>query len=239
PEIRYCQTMFGGKVAVRPPQESHNIDSWFRQPVPQEVPNLEYAISLLACWPEVYRQFPKIIHTIFPFAIQLDSKHGSSSAPDPGNFGAIYVSVFDPIGTAEALVHELAHQKLLALGVGFELANRIVSNSPQERYPSPVREKPRPMTALLHATYSWLHVVELDVRLLSVECEGETDPEVLNTFVHHYLNRNLQILLPAFDVVAKNIKCDRAGRDFFSGMRDWKSYLTDESQRILEKIEKR
>lgn len=238
PEIEEYQTIFDGKVALRPPNEGKSIPSGIRgwQTVSSESSNLEYAVGLLECWPEVYRQFPKIIHTIFPFMVQHDSKYGSFSAPDQGNLGAIYVSTFDPVGTSEALVHELAHQKLFGLGVEFESASRIVINPPEELYPSPLRGNPRPMAALLHATYAWLHIVALDLRMLSIEYEEGASREVLNTFIHRYLNRNIQILILVFDTVKKYIKCDSVGQDFFKGLSDWNSHLMADNHRLVDKI---
>jgi HEXXH motif-containing protein len=55
----------------------------------------------------------------------------------------------DRLGMAEALVHESAHSLLHGLTMG----RPLVENDEAERFPSPLRQDPRPMEGLVHAGY--------------------------------------------------------------------------------------
>lgn len=82
---------------------------------------------------------------------------------------AIYTSLDDTSGAAENLVHEAGHLRLHALGIHLEEHDgRIITNRPDELFSSPVRkDKPRPMSAVLHAQYSYVMVLSLDEALAS------------------------------------------------------------------------
>ena len=55
----------------------------------------------------------------------------------------------DRVSIAEALAHESGHTLLFGLGMG----SPLVENSPEERYPSPLRRDLRPLEGIVHATY--------------------------------------------------------------------------------------
>lgn len=234
-------TILGGKVAVRGPEVNYRTpDGW--QPAPSGDPHLTFAVDFLECWPEVRHQFGQIIHSVYPYSEpNLGSGSCSGPAMDASGkegyagkiFGAINVTVFDPVGTSEALVHELAHQKLWALGVDFESACRLVCNPPTEHYPSPVRKNPRPMTALVHATYAWLYIVNLQLKLIPFEVERGTEQAVLQVFVERYFARNMSNLEKAFKVVVDNVKYDTAGKAFFGSLFDWGTRLINEGNKVL------
>lgn len=237
-------TILGGKVAVRHPEDNYRTPPGWK-PAPEGDPNLAFAADFLECWPEVRQQFGRIIHSVYPYS-EPNLGSGSCSAPaqDASGtseysgkiFGAINVTVFDPIGSSEALVHELAHQKLWALGVDFEYASRLVLNPPTERYPSPVRKEPRPMTALVHAAYAWLYIVNLQLKLIPFEAERGTQPDVLQVFVEHYFVRNLSHLEKAFKGVVENVTYDTAGEVFFGSLFEWGTRLLTEGHQVLTEV---
>ena len=241
PEDDDSPTVFSGNVAVRSAKDCYKTDSDWKLALLDD-PNLGYAVDMVECWSEVYRQFSRVVHTIHPFSEpNLGGGSCSSHVEDHSGriiLGAINVTVFDPIGTSEALVHELAHQKLFALGVEFESSKRLVLNLPTELYPSPVREAKRPMTAVVHATYAWYYIVNLQLKMIAAEYEKGIDPQVLHVFVHRYFIRNVVSLKKGFDVVQRSVKCDEVGRDFFGGFFDWGSRLIRESYEVLGNLEK-
>ncbi len=234
-------TIFNGKVAVRCPDDNYRMPPGWK-PAQSEDPNLGFAVGFLECWPEVWQQFSEIIHSVYPYS-EPNLGRGSFSGPaqdasgkegyEGKIFGAINVSVFDPVGTSEALVHELAHQKLWALGVDFEHANRLVLNPLTEHYTSPVRENKRPMTALVHATYAWFYIVNLQLKMVPFESNKGVEPEVLRIFVDNYFARNLSNLEKAFKVVVENVKYDKAGEAFFGGLFSWGTRLINEGNKML------
>ena len=234
-------TILDGTVAVRCPDDNYRTPDGWKQ-APSDDPNLAFAADFLECWSEVRQQFSEIIHSVYPYS-EPNLGRGSCSGPaqdasgkggyEGKIFGAINVTVFDPIGTSEALVHELAHQKLWALGVDFEHASRLVLNPPTEYYTSPVRKNKRPMTALVHAAYAWLYIVNLQLKMVPFESNKGVEPEVLQVFVDRYFARNLFNLEKSFEVVVENIKYDAAGEAFFESLFAWGTRLINEGNRML------
>ncbi|MFX9012133.1 hypothetical protein ABTN18_20760, partial [Acinetobacter baumannii] len=48
-----------------------------------------------------------------------------------------------------------------------ETAQRLIANPPSQRFASPIRkDRARPMTAVFHAQYSFIHVTALDLHML-------------------------------------------------------------------------
>jgi HEXXH motif-containing protein len=139
-------------------------------------------------------------------------------------------SIEDPIGTAEAFVHEMAHNKLQALGIMLESTQGFITNDPEERYLSPIRiGVPRPMTAVFHAEYSFIHATQLYLKMLAADPEEET---------RKYILLRLQTLLPrmeaGFEVIEANIKVDSIGRAFVDGFMDWARRALAEGRAIPE-----
>jgi HEXXH motif-containing protein len=67
-------------------------------------------------------------------------------------WGALFLKVrprSDRVEIAEAMAHEGAHALLFGLGMG----KPLVRNGTEIRYSSPLREDPRPMDGVVHATY--------------------------------------------------------------------------------------
>ncbi|HET8774974.1 MAG TPA: HEXXH motif-containing putative peptide modification protein [Thermoanaerobaculia bacterium] len=190
---------------------------------PPDHPNLPKALAYLRRWPAAYEQFLALIDsvhacvdpTIPPEMRVLAS--GSCSHSHEQWFGTICVTVDDPIGCAQAFVHEMAHQKLRALGVSVESAWRLVTNDPGELFPSPIRiGVARPMTAVLHAQYSFIYIVELDLRMLA----EERDPAIRERMLQ-LLMRNVVRMEAGHDTLARNVRTDDAGARFLDAFLAW------------------
>src|SRR5205085_3552588 len=161
------QTICDGRVSVAHIAQTEMAPPHF-PPAPLDHPNLAAAIVYLRRWPAAYEQFSTLIDTVHPCldaSIQPEFREvsvGSSSHSYEQWFGTVFLTVDNALGCAQALVHELAHQKLRALGVSFEQAWRLITNDPAVLYPSPIKlGRQRPMTAVLHAEYSFIYVTEL------------------------------------------------------------------------------
>jgi hypothetical protein len=74
-------------------------------------------------------------------------------------FGAMWSTVDCPFMLAENFVHEMAHQKLYGIGIFKEHCTGLIANDPGEGFRSPVLDYPRPMTAIVHAVYSYMYVI--------------------------------------------------------------------------------
>lgn len=133
-------------------------------------PVLDHADRILRTWPEARAEARVLLDEIqsllpsadAPFAMEA---LGGSCGPWRG-WGSIMVEASNPVGYAEGVLHELAHHKLRALRIDMdEHDGRILLNGPDELYESGVRkDRLRPMSAVLHAHYSYLHVTEIELR---------------------------------------------------------------------------
>lgn len=215
-------TIAGGAVAVRHLDQQDMAPPRF-EPAPADHPNLARAIDYLRRWPAAYAQFQSLIDSVHPAIDSTippplrDLAFGSSSHSHEQWFGTLCVTVDDPIGCAQALVHEMSHQKLRALGVSAESAWRLITNDPAELFPSPIRiGRQRPMTAVLHAEYSFIHVVELDLRML----EGERDP-MARDHILQLLMRNVVRMEAGYPTLADNVRTDAHGERFIGAFLQW------------------
>ena len=127
------------------------------------------------------------------------------------------------------MVHELSHQKLRALGVSVESASRFIVNDPNRLFPSPVRyDRPRPMTAVFHAEYSFIHVVALDLRMLA----EETVPAVRDRIVL-LLARNVPRMLMGYDLLLEHLETDGDGKVFCDAFLKWAYEVLREGEQVL------
>jgi HEXXH motif-containing protein len=194
-------------------------------------PHIRRAEELLEVWPEVWRQFQRQIVAFYPLRFRGSlrgpgsASHGFSSMP-----GTLCATVDHPLGLAQALVHELAHDKLRALGVDLESATALICNDPRALYASPVvTTEPRPMTAVFHAEYSFIHVTELDIRLYEARDRFDFDlGELLDL-----LERNVVRMEAGYDVVERNIEVDEAGATFVAAFLRWARRAIDGGREIL------
>lgn len=220
---------FDGRVALRTPRPDVVL-SPLLGPGPLDHPNLRWAETCLkTAWPAVHQQFAALIAEIALMDVRQPSggartgSHSNHIATPPF---AIYVTFFDAFGAAESLVHELAHIKLHCLGVQIESSSRLIVNLPTELYRSPVRSYGRPMTAVLHAFYSWLHITELDIRWAAV------DPQraVLR------LRRNCEWIKAMAREIAAYARTDAAGAQFLPALFAWAKRLVTQGQALLHEV---
>ena len=188
--------------------------------------NVGRAESLLRLWPEVYEQCRCLLDRLTLFRHQADDVDfviGSICGPGTRGFGSIAVTVDHHVGFAEGIVHEMAHHKLQALGVEFESAKRLLMNDPSIKYPSPIRyDCLRPMSAVLHAQYSYTYIVQLDLTILDARQDRERD--------HSVVAHSLAVIAPKLEfgneVIRKHAHVDSNGEQFLAGLFSW-------SERIL------
>lgn len=211
----------GGIVAVRQAPE-HGLMTDRIVPARLDHPNLATGAAFLARWPAAYTQFARLVDTVYPYvdpeqARLGEAALGSSSHSYEDQFGSIHATVDNALGFAQAMIHEMAHQKLRALGVSIESADRLVANDPSERYESPIRkDQTRPMTAVLHAQFSFMHVTALDLRMLAA-ADGERERQ----FILMLLARNVPRMRAGYEEVARNIRTDEPGRLFVGAFMEW------------------
>lgn len=227
-------TIFAGTVAVRHVSRRSPLGPELENG-PLTHPNIAAAVAQVARWPAAYRQIQRLVHTFHPLVdprvpeVAWAGLSGSCSHTFPEWFGAIFATIYDPLGLAQAFVHEVAHTKLRALGVDIERASALIRNPPGARYLSPIRtDIPRPMTAVFHAVYSFIHVTELDLRML----EHAGDP-ALRRRVLDLLGRNVPRMRAGLAVIEGDIVVDAAGEAFLAGFLPWARRVLDDGERRL------
>ena len=179
---------------------------------------LARAIDYVGRWPAMAAQWPQIVRVIQPFTDPVgggalrSSSHSVDTRP-----GVIALTVDCPLATAQAIVHETAHLKLRIMGVRNEAADRIVTNRPEELYESPVViEMLRPMTAVLHAQYSFMHILQLDLEMLRQEGDADVRRDIKSL-----LARNVPRMTKGLATLRRDIQCDEAGAKFCEGFFGW------------------
>jgi HEXXH motif-containing protein len=228
-------TFCDGTVAVRQAPE-RGLMSDKIVPAQLDHPNLAIGAAFLARWPAAYAQFARLVDTVYPYvdpaqASMGEAALGSSSHSYEDQFGSIHATVDNALGFAQAMIHEMAHQKLRALGVAVESADRLVANDPSERFDSPIRkDQTRPMTAVLHAQYSFIYVTALDLHMLA-GADGERERQCILML----LARNVPRMQAGYQEVARNILTDEAGRLFVDAFMDWSRDVLQRGQAELDK----
>ena len=130
--------------------------------------------------------------------------------------------------TGQAVVHEMAHHKLRAFGVANEQAIRIIANSTDELYPSPiVLDRLRPMTAVLHAQYSFIHVTQLDV-----QCSSRRTIQT-SAVTFGSADRNASRMEMGFKTLRAHAHADESGRDFLGAFYDWCDTVLSKSRDLI------
>lgn len=218
---------FDGRVALRSWPSDIPLNPELK-PGRLEHPNLRRAEACIRnVWPVVHRQFADLVAELAPVDANdsaSDSHIGSCSGHSPAPPFAVYVTCFDAFGAAESLVHEMAHVKLRCLGVRVESSSRLIMNPPSELYRSPLRSYPRPMTAVVHAFYSWLHLTELDVRWADVEPRRAL----------MRLARNCIWIAAMAQEIQAHVRTDEAGRRFLPPLFAWAERLWTRGQTLLK-----
>ncbi len=214
-------TFCDGNVAIRPAPELGLMTDKIL-PAGLDHANLAAGAALLARWPTAYAQFRRLVDTVYPYtdpqqARMGEAALGSSSHSYEEDFGSIHATVDNALGFAQALIHEMAHQKLRALGVSIETADRIIANDPSQRFESAIRkDQMRPMTAVFHAQYSFIHVTALDLYMLAAS-QSERERQ----YILMLLARNVPRMQEGYEEVSRHIETDAAGRLFVDAFMKW------------------
>jgi len=193
---------------------------------------LRAACDLVRQWPPVFRQCQRLLTLIEVVgdASIASGARGSTSGCGAFGFGNVCTTVYDPLGTAEAIVHEMAHHKLRALGIELESAQRLLTNAPDARYHSPIRyDVRRPMCAIVHAEYSYAYVIALELQVIHSAADRPAQIDV----ARYGLSRYIPKLEFGRRVIAENAQTDASGAQFLRGFDGWLERLFDEGRRTL------
>jgi hypothetical protein len=189
------------------------------------------AEKYLKLWPDLYLEFSDFVKYINPIESDLYPYNYffSSSGTSKDEFGVIYTTARHSFTLAEALAHEMAHLKLFTLGIYFEHADSIITNNPGETYYSPVVDRERPMTAVFHAQYSFIHVLHLNNLILKNDFNNDDYEMFLNM-----TNDTLTKMMDGHDIIKNNIKTDVKGVSFVNHFMEWSFTTINQSKNILK-----
>lgn len=234
PPLGDTPTIFDGAVAVRP-LEGPYLKIGFSS-APLEDKRICLAESYVRQWPAAFQQFKGLMYAFYPLndisgTRIRPGRKGYASHAFESHIGTMCASIEDPIGTAEAFVHEMAHNKLRSLGIMFESTQGFITNDPEDLYLSPIRIGVlRPMTAVFHAEYSFIYVTQLYLVMLAAEPEEETRKYLL-TLLRAVVTR----MEAGFKVIEANIQVDSIGRPFVDGFMDWAGRVLADGRAILDR----
>lgn len=116
-------------------------------------PKVQQALALLAdALPVWHAEVESLLLHIYGALPAEGTGRGFSGASSRMVWGAIFINLRrhpDRLAIASTIVHEATHQKLF----GLSQREPLTKNSPHERFVSPLRNEPRPMEGVYHATY--------------------------------------------------------------------------------------
>ena len=233
-EVGDAPTCFDGTVAIRPDE-----DLLFQGcvPAPPDHPHIPKAMALIQLWPTVFTQCQQLLDTMTVFmrpGLVSEADWGSQCGPGTRGFGTIASTIDSSIGLAEAIVHEMGHHKLRALGIQVESAERLITNPPDQLYPSPIRyDCLRPMTAVIHAQYSYTYIPALDLAIIRSEANDDLSRRIAE--------KSLAVTLPKLEfglrIIREHAQTDEAGAAFLAGFCSWIERILAEGFEVLARFD--
>lgn len=132
---------------------------------------LERALALVGTHlPALRGEIEAVLQQVVPVGWH-EERHLSASVQEA--IGTIYVSLHPNLMTmAEAVIHEVSHNKLAAL---LEL-DPLLHNDRAEAHASPVRPDPRPLHGVLLAVHAFLPVAALYAAMIAAGAPGSEHP---------------------------------------------------------------
>jgi len=200
----------------------------------------QYAVSglkLLDLWPAIREQCSRLLVAVAPLTLlQIPREcrgggHGCSCGQFRDDFGWIYVTADEAWGFAEGIVHEMAHWKLRGLGIWFEdWTDLILANGFDERYESPVRkDMPRPMGAVLHGQYSYVHVARMTT--IAFRAKGA----LVDGQDRDWLELQLKRITEGQETLQTNARGTLgAGEAFLAGLYEWTARVLSDGHAALD-----
>ncbi|MDY7020458.1 MAG: HEXXH motif-containing putative peptide modification protein [Cyanobacteriota bacterium] len=208
------------------------------EPGPLQHPNFQIAENLLRCWPVGYAQVQALVHTFVPavhrnFSEQQWSDNiGSCSHCFEHEFGIIYATIHDPVALAQALVYEMAHLKLFALGLGQENKSQLIANSLPEHKQSTIKiDEPCPISAILYTQYASIHVLELNIHIILQETHRHQRSQIL-----HLLDRNVHRMQAGHKILVDSVESNQQDTDFVISFLNWSEKIINQGIMLLEAI---
>lgn len=209
-----------------------------------EHPNLEVAERILReAWPTLWSQCRELIQVLH---LTLADDMGTSELGTGCKCGPMgdrvsfefQVTVNFGVGLLEAVVHELAHNKMKTHGISLYHWERLLTNPiPTDEaiesgegkylYVSCIRkDKLRPLGACVSAYYSYLHVSDLLLQLV--------DAGVIGGYaIQQWLEVQRGRITEGRAQVAQVVEPDVEGVRYFEAMQDWADRLIAQLDAVI------
>ena len=226
-DVGYC---YDGPCAGSLPRDQTNA--------PLDHPNIAAAEEFLHAWPVAAEQFGRLMRCLHPVidphrpSDERAFLGGSNSHSEDHRamFGTLCSTINCPLMLADNCVHEMAHQKLFALGVYKESSTALITNDPQEMYASPVIvDRPRPMTAVIHGVYAFCYVAQLELHVLDTNLLNGERRDMLRKRLPNVLGR----LHTGVREIVDNVRSDACGTAFLGGLYRWIDQLLKDGRARL------
>lgn len=139
---------------------------------------LEQALELMArAAPELLAEHEALVRQLILVSDSPESTYRFDGGSCYMLWGALFLNLArprSPVSLVEVITHETSHLLLF----GFASDEVLVHNEDSERYPSPLRDEPRPMDGIYHATFvsarmHWAMTALLDSGLLDAEARSD------------------------------------------------------------------
>lgn len=219
-EKKVCGSDFLDNVAITPYTESFNPGRW--QPKLENIKKVEETMQI---WPELILSYQGLIEFIIfchettdyswnaTYGCSCGHIYFNHDGVTPGSIG-VFVGMLGTLGTLEALAHEVGHLRLHMLGIHIEDHDgQLILNGPDELFTSPIRkDKPRPMSAVLQAQYSYVMVSDMDLKYFDA-----TENDKKKQCAINYLKMNIPRIAKGHDEVRNNIRTTENGAKFMDG----------------------
>lgn len=187
----------------------------------------------LQAWPEMYEQIKILVKVIQPFYdTTIHPKHiefavGSSSSSIGLPLGYICLTVDNPIGVAQAIVHELAHQKIRAIGIIENNTDAIFSNAPYVSAPLNINQRVLPAAAF-HDIYTFTHILQLNISMASLSLSA-----IEKDHLYQLLLKNSIRIEHALYYLTEEIRTITYYKTFYEKLISWMKKCVQDTKRIL------
>jgi hypothetical protein len=209
---------------------------------PASIDNIRKVESKMNIWPELAHTYEELIEFII-FADegfgQWNTTNGCScghiffnhKGTQCGGKIGVFVGMLGTLGTLEALAHEAGHLRLHMLGMHIEdHDNSLILNGPDELFESPIRkDKPRPMSAVLQAQYSYVMVSDMDLKYYDAFAD-EPDKQACAV---SYLRANIPRIAKGHDEVKKNVRTTTDGLQFMDGFWEYSDAVIERGLKLI------
>jgi hypothetical protein len=195
----------------------------------------------MAIWPELSQNYQELIEFVI-FCQEPEYAWNSANGCTCGHIYfnhknklnaqiGVFVGMIGTLGSLEALAHECGHLRLHMLGIHIEDHDgQLILNGPDELFDSPIRkDKPRPMSAVLQAQYSYVMVSDMDLKYYDAALD---DAEKQRTAIS-YLRMNIPRIAKGHDEVQSNVRTTANGARFMDGFWRYSDAVIERGLKLI------